>query len=582
MDNPTSPLSDKDTGKKQFIAILAVLFIASIGVISATMILLSSALQHVENTALDIRAKAVDDAEDASEDFIDDTIDAMIEVKDALRKGEESKEAILEGLLQSHVELEDASLTDVDFDEYLKVNRLGVSPGEELVAYKEEDFLDTDLGFYISQPVVSEDRSPFVAIAMPLRAEENTGFVMARLDLSDLSDILTDFQISPLGRVYMVDLAGKAIIAADDSLVPGTKVAHGEDLVRELGEDEEFGLLEYTNENGIDTDASGFLMEEYGWVVIVEQPSSEVDMLKQRTVLLAVILLAIGLVLLSLLLYENIRIIAVNKKLGISFLELSQLNKESDETAKMLVRRDVELTLSNERLQEIDETKSQFVSVAAHQLRTPLSGIKWTLDTLLEKEIGGLNEEQEKLIGDAYKANDRLIELIRDLLDVARLEEGRFGFEMKKEDFLPVVKDVKKKFEQAAEQKGIAFKLELPQKDLERLLIDKEKIAIALENFVDNAIKYTPPGGEVIIRVIKEKDKIVAEIKDTGIGIPKKEITKLFNKFFRATNAQLFQTNGTGLGMYLARNIIEHHGGTVYVESEEHKGTTLSFSIPIR
>ena len=582
MDNPTSPLSDKDTGKKQFIAILAVLFIASIGVISATMILLSSALQHVENTALDIRAKAVDDAEDASEDFIDDTIDAMIEVKDALRKGEESKEAILEGLLQSHVELEDASLTDVDFDEYLKVNRLGVSPGEELVAYKEEDFLDTDLGFYISQPVVSEDRSPFVAIAMPLRAEENTGFVMARLDLSDLSDILTDFQISPLGRVYMVDLAGKAIIAADDSLVPGTKVAHGEDLVRELGEDEEFGLLEYTNENGIDTDASGFLMEEYGWVVIVEQPSSEVDMLKQRTVLLAVILLAIGLVLLSLLLYENIRIIAVNKKLGISFLELSQLNKESDETAKMLVRRDVELTLSNERLQEIDETKSQFVSVAAHQLRTPLSGIKWTLDTLLEKEIGGLNEEQEKLIGDAYKANDRLIELIRDLLDVARLEEGRFGFEMKKEDFLPVVKDVKKKFEQAAEQKGIAFKLELPQKDLERLLIDKEKIAIALENFVDNAIKYTPPGGEVIIRVIQEQDKIVAEIKDTGIGIPKKEITKLFNKFFRATNAQLFQTNGTGLGMYLARNIIEHHGGTVYVESEEHKGTTLSFSIPIR
>ena len=380
----------------------------------------------------------------------------------------------------------------------------------------------------------------------------------------------------------MVDLAGKAIIAADDSLVPGTKVAHGEDLVRELGEDEEFGLLEYTNENGIDTDASGFLMEQYGWVVIVEQPSSEVDMLKQRTVLLAVILLAIGLVLLSLLLYENIRIIAVNKKLGISFLELSQLNKESDETAKMLVRRDVELTLSNERLQEIDETKSQFVSVAAHQLRTPLSGIKWTLDTLLEKEIGGLNEEQEKLIGDAYKANDRLIELIRDLLDVARLEEGRFGFEMKKEDFLPVVKDVKKKFEQAAEQKGIAFKLELPQKDLERLLIDKEKIAIALENFVDNAIKYTPPGGEVIIRVIQEQDKIVAEIKDTGIGIPKKEITKLFNKFFRATNAQLFQTNGTGLGMYLARNIIEHHGGTVYVESEEHKGTTLSFSIPIR
>ena len=261
--------------------------------------------------------------------------------------------------------------------------------------------------------------------------------------------------------------------------------------------------------------------------------------------------------------------------------ELVERNRELDEVAKMLVKRDLELTRANERLEDLDEAKSQFVSVAAHQLRTPLTGIKWTLYALIKEEVGTLNVEQKKLAQDAYKANERLIELIRDLLDVARLEEGRFGFELKKTELLPLVEKVKEKFQEQAKQKGVALQLVMSKEKLPLLLLDGEKIAIALENFVDNALKYTPPGGKVILRVIKEKERIIGEIKDTGIGIPKEEISKLFTKFFRAANAQLFQTSGTGLGLYLARNIIKHHGGTVYVESEEQKGTTISFSLPV-
>ncbi len=268
--------------------------------------------------------------------------------------------------------------------------------------------------------------------------------------------------------------------------------------------------------------------------------------------------------------------------------KLNELNKslqtwlqENDEIGKILVRRDLELTQANERLRDLDEAKSQFVSVAAHQLRTPLTGIKWTLHALLEEQMGRLNEEQEKFAGDAYKATVRLIDLVNDLLDVARLEEGRFGFKIKKQSLVPLVKKVYENFQKAAKGKGIKFSLKLPKEIIPFLDFDEEKIAIALENLVDNAIKYTPPGGKVTATLYEEKNRVSVEVADTGIGMPADQIGKVFTKFFRAENAQLYQTSGTGLGLYLAQNIVEHHGGAMFFKTEENKGSTFTFSLPI-
>ena len=268
--------------------------------------------------------------------------------------------------------------------------------------------------------------------------------------------------------------------------------------------------------------------------------------------------------------------------------KLNELNKslqiwlqENDEIGKILVRRDLELTQSNERLRDLDEAKSQFVSVAAHQLRTPLAGIKWTLYALLEAKVGRLNEEQEKFAGDAYKATIRLIDLVNDLLDVARLEEGRFGFKIKKQSLVPLVKKAYENFQKAAKGKGIKFSLELPKEDIPFLDFDEDKIAIVLENLVDNAIKYTPPGGKVALVIRKEKNRVSVEVADTGIGMPASQIGRVFTKFFRAENAQLYQTSGTGLGLYLAQNIVEHHGGAMFFKTEENKGSTFTFSLPI-
>ena len=261
--------------------------------------------------------------------------------------------------------------------------------------------------------------------------------------------------------------------------------------------------------------------------------------------------------------------------------DLIERTRELNDAGKMLVRRDMELTRANDRLRQLDALKSQFVSVAAHQLRTPLAGIKWTIYALLEERTGKLTLKQKKFARDAYSSTLRLIELVNDLLDASRLEEGRFGFVMKQQDILPVIQGVYERFLQPAKEKGIAFSFKAPKEFLPRLTIDKEKIAIVLENLVDNAIKYTPPGGKVHMSIRQEADRIICEVADTGIGMPEDQVSKVFTKFFRGENAQLLQTRGTGLGLYVVKNIVEHHGGSVSFTTQENKGSTFSVALPI-
>lgn len=232
-------------------------------------------------------------------------------------------------------------------------------------------------------------------------------------------------------------------------------------------------------------------------------------------------------------------------------------------------------------LRELDKTKSEFISIASHQVRTPLTGIKWTINSLLEEQVGKLNVKQKKITSDAYKAVLRLVELINNLLDVSRLEEGRLGFRFQNQALELVVKKVFENFRKEAKEKGITFSLSLPESPLPFIKLDTEKISIALNNLVDNAIKYTSPSGTINIEVLKKGKLVLIKIKDTGIGIPADQIDQMFTKFFRAKNAQNFQTSGTGLGMYVTKNIIERHGGAISLQSEENKGSVFSVTFPV-
>lgn len=233
------------------------------------------------------------------------------------------------------------------------------------------------------------------------------------------------------------------------------------------------------------------------------------------------------------------------------------------------------------REKEVDVMKSQFVSIAAHQLRTPLTGIKWSFLALLEKETGALSGDQKRIIEDGLTAINHTIVLINDLLNVAHIEEGKFGFNFQTVELKPLVEESFRRFEPFANEKGVKLSLELTKENIPELNIDREKIALSLDNLLDNAIKYTSPGGSVLIKLERQSGSVIIIVKDTGIGIPKKQLDRTFTKFFRAENALLFQTSGSGLGLYMTKNIIERHGGTVEMTSIENKGTTLTITLPL-
>jgi len=232
------------------------------------------------------------------------------------------------------------------------------------------------------------------------------------------------------------------------------------------------------------------------------------------------------------------------------------------------------------REKAMDRIKSEFISVAAHQLRTPLSAIKWVIKMILDGDAGKLNVEQQELLGKGYASNERIIRLVNDLLNVSRIEEGKFGFEFKKTDFQEVLDAAIGSVEGLIKKNHQEFTIKKPD-NLPKVYLDKERMIMVLQNLLSNAIKYTPDYSRVEVIIQVDKQNLHVKIKDQGVGIPKADQPKLFTKFFRAANAVKLETEGTGLGLFMVKNIINKHNGQISLKSEEGKGTEVSFFIPI-
>lgn len=235
--------------------------------------------------------------------------------------------------------------------------------------------------------------------------------------------------------------------------------------------------------------------------------------------------------------------------------------------------------ISREKM--IERMKTEFVSLSAHQLRTPLSAIKWTLKMMLEEDLGEVTTEQREFLNKIYRSNERMIVLINDLLNVARIEEGRYLHTLTLNDIVPVLQFVVNSYAGEAKKRQIKFELKKIKKKVPKLLLDVGKLKLAFQNLIDNALKYTPAKGKVIIGVDCNNKEVVISVKDSGVGIPKEQQERIFSKFFRGTNVIKMETDGSGLGLFITKNIIESHNGRIWFESEAGKGTTFYFAIPI-
>ncbi len=261
---------------------------------------------------------------------------------------------------------------------------------------------------------------------------------------------------------------------------------------------------------------------------------------------------------------------------------LEELTKEFDQSAKLLVRRDLDLSLANQQLMKLDQMKSEIISVAAHQLRTPLSAIKWTLRMLLDGDVGELQETQKSLLAKGFESNERMITLINDMLSVDHIESGKIKYNFVPIQFESLVKSLLEELRPLAENRKLNLILQLPESDLPKIKMDPDKMHDVIQNLVDNAIKYSKDGTSVVVTIrLLDESFVEFAVSDSGIGIPDEQKDKIFTRFFRATNAIRTQTDGSGLGLFIAKNIIQRHGGEISYDSEVNKGTTFHFTLPI-
>ncbi|MBI2009390.1 hypothetical protein HYS84_03185 [Candidatus Saccharibacteria bacterium] len=240
-----------------------------------------------------------------------------------------------------------------------------------------------------------------------------------------------------------------------------------------------------------------------------------------------------------------------------------------------------ELEESNRKLKELDKSKDEFISMASHQLRTPLTAIKGYLSMVLEGDVGPVTEQEKTMIKRAYDGAQKMVYLIADLLNVSRLQSGRLIIENKPTDLSGLVEGEIAQLQETAAHHKIKLIYQKPS-SFPTLMLDENKLRQVVMNFLDNALHYTSDGGTVTAVLQAIDENVNFTVTDTGVGVPKEVQPHLFAKFYRADNARKIRPDGTGLGLFMAKKVIDAQGGTILFQSEEGKGSTFGFRFPLK
>lgn len=256
------------------------------------------------------------------------------------------------------------------------------------------------------------------------------------------------------------------------------------------------------------------------------------------------------------------------------------LQEEKASVEKKVIERTKELTEANNRLTELDKIKTEFISVAAHQLRTPLAAIKWTIGELIDEDSENLSAKQRSFLFKVQESNERMLRLIAEMLVVTRIESGKMQYALSFMHIEDLIDNILLDFEGPARARHIDLSFTRPPTPLPLVYVDPEKVRAVIQNLIENAMNYTKDGGAISVFAALEGTMVKVSIKDNGIGIPKHQQTSLFNKFFRADNASRTKTDGSGLGLFVAKSIIDRLHGRIGFDSEEGVGTTFYFTVP--
>jgi signal transduction histidine kinase len=248
----------------------------------------------------------------------------------------------------------------------------------------------------------------------------------------------------------------------------------------------------------------------------------------------------------------------------------------------LLIRSVINEIKRREEVERLSRAKSEFISIASHQLRTPLTAIKGYISMILEGTYGKIPGKVQEPMEKVYESNNRLISLVNNLLSISRIESGKLKLEAKKASIEDVISNVLDIFQIEAKEKGIYLNFEQPKEPLPEIVMDGEKMTEVISNVVNNDIKYTEKGG-ITIKVKELKSKIRIIVEDTGVGMTEEELDKMFKSFSRGMAGNRLYAKGAGLGLYISRKFVEMHGGRIWAESKgKNKGSTFYIELPMR
>jgi signal transduction histidine kinase len=527
--------------------------------------------------------------------FIENAIDT-IRIQTTLEEGNVFPLSVQQFFLKSFLTalpgLEEAAFLNLDGQETSRLKQSSLAePNEE----KLRDESGTEkfsalkgIQDYIS-PVYFTLNGPMVTIATPLvnKKGKAVAFISGELNLKELQKRIKESRLGATGYLYLVNEDGFVIAAnfqEEARLINLSETG----IVSELLKGKDFlgadGQRRYRSFLGEEVVAAAQFLPEFKWGVIAEWPTKEADAilntLLQRnlavtfSVLLAVILVSI---LLANIIVRPIKALEAGTRLVSQGKFDQPVNiKTGDEIEELGIAFNKMIA----GLKQLQQLKDEFVFIAAHELRTPVAAIKGYLSLVLEGIAGPVSDAVKKFINKVMNANARLIRLVDDLLEVARSEAGRLTVEVRSTDIALPIQAVLTELKPLADEKSIEF-MYSPPFGLPKVLADENRVKEIMVNLVGNAIKYTVGAGTVTISHEVWDNALITHIKDTGIGMSKEEQKKLFEKFYRIQNEKTRDVTGTGLGLFIVKQIVEKMNGKIWCESEEGKGSTFSFSLPI-
>ena len=276
---------------------------------------------------------------------------------------------------------------------------------------------------------------------------------------------------------------------------------------------------------------------------------------------------------------ETLRLKA--KQLAVTAKEKEEARSKLAITAKQLAVTAKEIELVNNELRSLDLAKDEFVSIASHQLRTPLTALKGYVGMILDGDVGLISDKQREYLTEIKNANDRMINLITALLNVSRVDLGVFVVEPEQINLKEVAESALKELEIKIKDKKLILNVNF-EKDLPLISADLNIMRMIFQNLLTNAVKYIPIGGSITLNIKRDGPDAVISVSDTGYGIPANVQSKIFTKMFRADNARVKDPDGTGLGLYIIKATIEKTGGRIWFKSEENKGSTFYVAIPLK